>query len=195
MPQLILATQNKHKIAEMLPLIPKNWQLKSLDEVGIVEEIPEPYLTIRENAIAKAEYVWNKTKQDCFAEDTGLEIDSLGGKPGALSARYAGEHRSADDNMRLVLSQMDGIENRMARFYTVICTIISGNCYTFDGEVVGTINFAPVGDKGFGYDPIFIPNGNLQTFAEIEQIVKNNLSHRAKALRKFIEFIKKLENN
>jgi XTP/dITP diphosphohydrolase len=187
--QLIFATNNQHKLKEILALLDQKYDVKDLKDVNISEEIPETHETLKENAIEKAMYIYNKYGYDCFADDTGLEIEALDGRPGVYSARYAGEGCSFQDNVDKVLSEMDGVENRTAKFRTVIALVEKGIVYTFDGEVEGSIIQIGRGKDGFGYDPLFLPAGFNQTFAEMPLALKNSISHRARALKKFVDFL------
>lgn len=187
---LIFATNNKHKLEEITHLTNGIIEIKGLNQVNIDEDIPETHETLKENAIEKASYIYEKYGFNCFADDTGLEIDALDGRPGVYSARYAGEKSSFEDNVNKVLDEMDGCENRKARFRTVIALIVDGNIFTFEGKVEGTIIKDKLGSRGFGYDPIFLPDGFNQTFAEMDLGIKNKISHRARALQKFLEYLK-----
>jgi XTP/dITP diphosphohydrolase len=187
--QLIFATNNQHKLKEIVAAIDPRYKVLGLKDVDIVEEIPETHDTLTDNAIEKATYIYEKYGYDCFADDTGLEIDALDGRPGVYSARYAGEHCSFQDNVSKVLSEMKGETNRKACFRTVIALIEKGKIFTFEGKVEGTIINEGKGSDGFGYDPIFLPDGFDQTFAEMSLDLKNTISHRARALNKFIKFL------
>lgn len=191
--QLIFATANKNKILEIAPLIHRGIKLISLNEIGCMEEIPETSDTIEGNASQKARYVYEKYGRNCFADDTGLEIEALGGRPGVRSARYAGEARSAEENMNKVLQEMKNISNRTARFKTVISLIIDGREKQFEGLVKGTILTEKRGEKGFGYDPIFMPDEYDISFAEMTLEEKNKISHRAIAVKKLAEYLNRLE--
>ncbi|HBH47377.1 MAG TPA: non-canonical purine NTP pyrophosphatase [Bacteroidales bacterium] len=187
--RLIFATNNHHKLKEIKALLSNRYEVKGLSEVNIHEDIPEPHDTLKDNAIEKAMYIYKKYGFDCFADDTGLEIEALDGRPGVYSARYAGENCSFQDNVNKVLSEMDGEANRKAKFRTVIALVENGIVYTFSGEVEGEIIPSERGTDGFGYDPIFLPLGFNQTFAEMPLSIKNTISHRARALNKFIDFL------
>jgi XTP/dITP diphosphohydrolase len=188
--QLIFATHNQHKVGEISPLLPTSVELVSLKDAGITEDIPETADTLAANAMQKAMFVYEKLKSDCFADDTGLEIDALGGRPGVYSARYAGEGKSAAKNIEKVLVEMRDKKNRAATFKTVIAAIIGGKPYLFEGAVKGFIaQQKTAGENGFGYDAIFIPDGQMVSFAQMSLQEKNALSHRAKAVAKFIEFL------
>lgn len=191
MRSLVFATGNQHKLEEVQGLLGKDFALSCLKDVGITEDIPETAMTLHENALQKARYVYNKCKVACFADDTGLQIDALGGEPGVFSARYAGEQKDSVANMNLVLANMQGASNRNARFVTYIAYIDeAGNEYLFEGKVEGTIIETPTGTKGFGYDPIFVPEGYTETFASLPLSVKNSISHRGRAMQKFLEFLR-----
>jgi XTP/dITP diphosphohydrolase len=188
--QLIFATHNQHKVGEISPLLPTSVKLVALKDAGITEDIPETADTLAANAMQKAMFVYEKLKSDCFADDTGLEIDALGGRPGVYSARYAGEGKSAAKNIEKVLVEMRDKKNRAATFKTVIAAIIEGKPYLFEGAVKGFIaQQKTAGENGFGYDAIFIPDGQMVSFAQMSLEEKNSLSHRAKAVSKFIEFL------
>lgn len=190
--QLVTATNNANKIKEIKEMLPPSLNLLSLKEINCVEDIPETQATIKGNAIQKAEYVFKNYGYNCFADDTGLIIDSLNGEPGVYSARYAGEQKNANDNMDLVLEKLTNIENRKARFVTVIALIIDGKTTCFEGIVEGVITKTKSGTEGFGYDPIFKPNGYNITFSEMDMVEKNKISHRGKAVKKLIEYLAQL---
>jgi XTP/dITP diphosphohydrolase len=187
--ELVMATQNKHKVAEISALLPASFEIKTLDEIGCFEEIPETEETLEGNALQKARYVAEKYGVNCFADDTGLEIEALDGAPGVYSARYAGPAKDSDQNMNLVLEQLNGKRNRKAQFKTVIALIINGKESCFQGEVKGEIRHGKSGVKGFGYDPIFQPEGYTLTFSEISLDEKNAISHRGKAVRKLVDYL------
>jgi len=191
--KLVFATNNKHKIDEVAPLIQSHFQLLSLADIQCFEEIEEPHNTLIDNALEKARFVYNNYHLNCFADDTGLEIDALNGRPGVFSARYAGENCTFNDNVKKVLEEMHGKKIRNARFKTVIALIIDGKEYSFEGVVEGEITNSESGQKGFGYDPIFRPIGYLKTFAEMTLEEKNKISHRALASKKLIEFLNKMQ--
>ncbi len=186
---LVFATGNRNKLKEVKAMLDDSIELRNLEDINCYEEIPETKNTIELNAIQKAQYVANKFEVNCFAEDTGLEIEALNGEPGVFSARYAGLQRSADDNMELVLSKMKQVANRRARFKTVVALIINEKQFTFEGIINGEIATEKKGLKGFGYDPIFIPDGYKKTFAELDEKEKNSISHRAIAISKFLDFL------
>lgn len=189
--QLVFATANKNKIKEIQQVLPDTIRLLGLDDVGVTEEIPETQPTIEGNATQKAMYIYNNYHVNCFADDTGLEIEALDNRPGVFSARYAGEAKNADDNMNKILAEMQGITNRKARFKTIISLVIEGKEEQFEGIVNGTIITEKRGTKGFGYDPIFVPNNEERSFAEMELSEKNKLSHRAIAVNKLVEYLNK----
>ena len=193
--KLVFATNNLHKLNEIKNLIGSDIEIVSLLEIGCTDDIPERGTTLETNASQKSLYIFNKFKCNCFADDTGLEIVSLNRRPGVYSARYAGEECNFEDNMNKVLSEMQGFKNREACFRTVISLIISGKEIQFEGRVDGTILTAKHGNKGFGYDPIFQPDGYDQTFAEMPLDIKNSISHRGKAVKKLIEYLENLIRN
>lgn len=190
MREFIFATHNANKVKEILTLLGNKYKIISLDEAGFEEDIPEPYNTLEANARIKSSTIYQQTGQDCFSEDTGLEVKALEGAPGVLSARYAGEHKSARDNIELLLNNMKGQSNRTARFRTVFSLILNGKEYQFEGVCPGTITTEPSGDEGFGYDPVFMPDGADKTFATMTLKEKNKFSHRAKAFRQLVDFLK-----
>jgi XTP/dITP diphosphohydrolase len=192
--KLVFASQNAHKAAEIQTVIPSEISICTLTELGITDDIPETAATLEGNALMKMEYLVARLNLPCFADDTGLEIDALHGEPGVYSARYAGEQRNSVDNMQLVLEKLTGKSNRKARFRTVIALWWEGNSHLFEGIVEGTITHAPVGNQGFGYDPIFQPSGSTKTFAEMTMEEKNQWSHRARAVQQLVEFLTKQLN-
>lgn len=191
--ELIIATNNAHKVTEIKNGLPKHISVKSLKEVGITEEIPEEQDTLEGNALQKARYIYEKYQKNCFADDTGLEVEALDGAPGVYSARYAGENCSFEDNVLKILSEMQGKTNRHACFRTVIALIIDGKEYLFEGKVSGSITKEKLGNNGFGYDPVFLPDGYCITFAEMELEQKNNISHRGQAVVKLLKFLSDYE--
>ena len=191
MKKLIFATNNLNKLKEIKNAV-SNYEIISLDEMGINEEIPETGKTLHDNALQKAVYIYQKTGKDCFADDTGLEIATLDNKPGVYSARYAGDNCSPDDNMNRVLNELKDTRDRNALFRTVIALIINGEKYFFEGSIDGTILEAKTGSDGFGYDPIFQPNGFDLSFAEMSLGQKNSVSHRANAVKKLIHFLNEI---
>jgi len=192
--KLCFATNNQHKLEEVQALLGDSFTLTTLKEIGCEEEIPETHDTIPENSHEKAEFVWTHYGVNCFADDSGLEIDALNGEPGVHSAYYAGPQRSADDNMDLVLEKMAGKDNFNARFVAVITLVLDGKYYQFDGEIKGKIVMEKRGTYGFGYNPIFVPEGHDKTFAEMSMEEKGELSHRARAFAKLEQFLKNHKN-
>lgn len=187
----MIATHNKHKLDEIQKLLGDRIKLISLRDLGCNEDIPETGTTLKENAYQKAKYVWEKYKKNCFADDTGLMVEALDGAPGVYSARYAGEHCSFDDNIDLLLENMEGKTNRNASFETVVCLIEDGKEQYFEGRCEGCILTERYGRGGFGYDPIFMPNGYGESFAELSMEEKNKISHRGKATAKLIKYLLK----
>lgn len=190
--KLVFATNNPHKLKELQAILDHHITLLSLKEIGCVEEIPEDRPTLEGNASQKAFYIYNKYGYNCFADDTGLEIEALGNEPGVYSARYAGEEKNAEANMNKVLGKLSKIKNRKARFRTVISLIIDGLEKQFEGTVEGEILSEKRGEEGFGYDPIFKPYGYEQTFAEMDLAVKNKISHRGRAVEKLVHYLNQL---
>ncbi|MDF2438532.1 MAG: deoxyribonucleotide triphosphate pyrophosphatase [Bacteroidota bacterium] len=191
--KLVFATGNANKVAEIQQLVPSFVTLSGLKDIQCFEEVPETQTTIEGNASQKAFYIYNKYNCNCFADDTGLEIEALNGNPGVLSARYAGDAKNADDNMKKILSEMERVENRKACFKTVISLVIDGREKLFTGVVNGRILKGKKGANGFGYDPIFQPNGYDKSFAEMEMSEKNKISHRAIAVSKLVEYLQSLK--
>lgn len=189
--KLVFATHNPNKLQEVRALIPQDIELLSLEEIGCHDEIPETAETIEENAILKADYIKKHYGLNCFADDTGLEIKALNGRPGVYSARYAGERKNNEDNIDKVLSELKEEENRSARFKTVIALNLDGKQYLFPGICNGKISHKQYGNKGFGYDAVFQPDGSSKTFAEMNMEEKSALSHRGIALKKLTEFLSK----
>jgi XTP/dITP diphosphohydrolase len=189
---LTFASSNKNKIKEIQALLGTSYAIKSLEDIGCFDDIPETQTTIEGNASQKSFYVYNKYKVNCFSDDTGLEIDALNGAPGVYSARYAGEQRNAVENMNLVLHKLHGISLRAARFKTVISLVIDGKEKQFTGILKGEILTGIRGDMGFGYDPIFKPEGHSRTLAEMSVAEKNVISHRGLALEKLIQYLRLL---
>ena len=188
MKKLIFATHNPNKLIEIKSAV-NSFEVVGLKEMGIHEDIAETGITLEENALIKSKYIYQKTGFSCFADDTGLEVESLLGRPGVYSARYAGEHATAEDNMQKLLSEMENQKNRTARFRTVISLILNGEEYFFEGQVVGEILYQKTGVEGFGYDPIFKPTGFDQSFAQMTMALKNEISHRGLAVKKLIHFL------
>ncbi len=187
--KLVFATNNFNKLSEIRALVPPQIEILSLKDINCNKELPETYPTLEENALQKASYVFENYGFNCFADDTGLEIDVLGGEPGVYSARYAGEDCNAENNMKKVLKKLQGKQERGASFRTVIALIIEGRKILFEGECRGNITNTKSGVSGFGYDPIFISNGFDKTFAEMTQHEKGAISHRGKAVKKLIRFL------
>jgi XTP/dITP diphosphohydrolase len=187
--KLLFATNNKHKIREISDIISNNFTIIGLTDVNITEDIPEEADTLADNALFKARYVHERTGMNVFADDTGLEVEALGGEPGVYSARYAGEGKSFDDNINKLLNRLEGVEERKARFRTVIALIFENREYMFEGTVEGEILRERKGTGGFGYDPVFRAAGYDQTFAEMPLTEKNRISHRAVAMRKLLNFL------
>ena len=197
--KIVFATANKNKIIEIQQLIPGNIHVLGLPDINCTEEIPETQSTIEGNASQKAFYVYNNYGINCFADDTGLEVEALGGRPGVLSARYAGENKNSDENMNKILAEMQGIANRKARFKTVISLVIDGKETQFEGIINGTLLTEKQGTHGFGYDPIFAPGvlglspaGTQKSFAEMDLSEKNKISHRALAVNKLVEYLNRI---
>ena len=191
--KLIFATNNAHKLREVSQVVGDKFTLLTPRECGIDEDIPEEQPTLEGNALQKARYIYARTGMDCFADDTGLEVDALGGEPGVRSARYATDGHDDEANKRLLLERMQGVEARGAQFRTAIALIIGGKEYLFEGIVRGNITLEEQGDGGFGYDPLFVAEGCEQSFAEISAEEKNEISHRGRAVRKLAEFLQGLE--
>jgi XTP/dITP diphosphohydrolase len=189
--ELIFATQNQNKAEEIQKLMPKGIHVKSLKDIGCMVDIPETADTLEGNAIQKAKFVAEKYNVNCFADDTGLEVNSLNNEPGVYSARYAGEDKNADANMDLLLEKLKHKTNRQAQFRTAIALIVDGKLKTFEGKVEGVIRKEKSGKDGFGYDPIFEPEKRGITFAEMELSEKNKISHRGRAIQKMIKFLRK----
>ncbi|MFT3740977.1 MAG: non-canonical purine NTP diphosphatase [Breznakibacter sp.] len=187
--ELVFATHNQHKLEELKKLMPSTIKLLSLNDIGEYEEIPETGNTLTHNASLKAWHVFNKFGKNCFADDTGLEVEALNNEPGVYSARYAGEEKNPEKNVAKLLSKLEGKISRKACFRTVISLIIDGREYLFEGSVEGEIETEPKGGKGFGYDPVFRPLGFGQTFAQIDITLKNKISHRGRAVEKLMSFL------
>ena len=190
--KLIFATNNAHKLAEVQAVLGDGYELVTPRQMGITEDIPEDTPTLEGNALAKARYVYSRTGLNCFADDTGLEVDALGGEPGVRSARYATDGHDDEANKRLLLERMQGVENRAAQFRTAVALILDGKEYLFEGIVRGDIATEEHGEGGFGYDPLFFPEGGEKTFAEMSAEAKNEISHRGRAVRKLAEFLQKI---
>lgn len=189
--RLVFATNNKHKLEEVRSILGDRVEVLSLNDINCHDDIPETAETLQGNALIKARYIYNKYGIDCFADDTGLEVDALNGEPGVYSARYAGEQHCSEDNMNKLLQNLTGKTNRNAQFRTVIALIINGEETLFDGIVKGTISKEKTGDSGFGYDPIFVPEGHTESFAQMDSKQKNKISHRYRAVVKLCDYLKK----
>lgn len=192
MRKLLFATNNLHKLAEIRQMLEGVYQICSLSDIGFKEDIPETENTLEGNALQKAGFIYDRFKIDCFADDTGLEIDALGGAPGVYSARFAGEKVTYKQNRDKALRLLAGVENRKARFRTVIALIMEGKEYLFEGIINGTITNEERGDGGFGYDSVFLPAGFELTFAQMPPELKNTISHRGLAVQKLITYLKSL---
>lgn len=186
---LVFATQNPNKAAEIQGLLPDGMRVKTLAEIGCNDDIPEEQPTLEGNALQKARFVKENYDVDCFADDTGLEVEALNGEPGVYSARYAGPEKDSEANMDLLLEKLKDQENRKAQFRTVIALIMDGREYTFEGKVKGRIAAKRMGSEGFGYDPIFVPDEDDRSFAQMPLEEKNKISHRGRAIRKLSEFL------
>lgn len=193
MKTMIFATNNQNKVVEVRSILGGKFNILSLSEAGIDIDIPEPHNTIRENACQKARVIYKLISGDCFAEDTGLEVETLNGEPGVKSARYAGENRSFENNIDKLLANLLNKQNRRAQFRTVVCLIMSGKEKLFEGICKGSIIAERRGTSGFGYDPVFVPDGSAKTFAEMPMMEKNFFSHRKKAIDKLTTFLKTQE--
>jgi XTP/dITP diphosphohydrolase len=187
--KLVFASNNKNKIAEIQSMLPESITILSLEDINCFEDIPETADTIEGNAILKADYVTQMYGYDCFADDTGLEVDALNGEPGVYSARYSGEQKNADDNMNKLLKALENNKNRSAQFKTVITLNLEGKQYLFTGVAKGEITETKTGTNGFGYDPIFKPENFDKTFAELPLEIKNTIGHRGKAVQQLIDFL------
>lgn len=192
MKKIVFATNNQHKLDEVKKITEGLTEIVSLSEINCFDDIPETADTLEGNALQKVRYVKEKFGFDCFADDTGLEVEALDNAPGVYSARYAGPDHNSESNMKLLLKNMEGVTNRNARFRTVIALLMDGKEYLFDGIVEGVIIDEKRGNSGFGYDPVFVPNGYNETFAQLGSDIKNNISHRAKAVLKLHDFLSKL---
>ncbi len=190
MKKLCFATNNKHKVAEVSQMLEGKYELLTLQDIGCHEELAEDQDTLEGNSRQKAAYVWEQYQVSCFADDTGLEVDALNGAPGVYSARYAGPQRSDTDNIQHLLQNLAPHQNRKARFRTCITLILDGQEHQFEGIVAGTISEEWKGDKGFGYDPVFTPDGYDRTFAEMTSAEKNAISHRGRAVQQLVAFLK-----
>lgn len=191
MKEIVFATNNPHKLNEVQHLLQGSVIIRSLEEIGCREELPETQSTIEGNALQKAQYVFDNYKVTCFADDTGLEVEALNGEPGVYSAMYAGEHRSSEDNISLLLARLTNHTNRKAQFRCVIALVEGGTPNLFDGIVRGEILGQPRGSGGFGYDRVFLPHGAEKTLAEMTLEEKNKISHRGKAVQKLVQYLGK----
>ena len=191
--ELVFATNNEHKLREVRDIFGDGYLIKGLSDIGCDYDIPETATTLEGNALIKAKYVWDNYRIPCFADDTGLEVESLNNEPGVYSARYAGEQKSSDDNITKLLENLGSSNERKARFRTSIAYVLDGEENLFDGIMEGTITAERRGKSGFGYDPVFMPEGYTQTFAELGDDVKNKISHRALAVKKLHDFLIKEE--
>ena len=189
MDQLIFATHNAHKADEVKAIVGNLFEVKNLSDINFFDEIPETGNTFKENAFQKVKYLHDKLNCNCFADDSGLSVDALNGEPGIFSARYAGEPSNSQRNTEKLLDALKNISNRKAQFTCVIAVILDGQPHFFEGVIHGTITETPYGEGGFGYDPVFIPDGYDKTFAELPADIKNKISHRAIALEKFKQFL------
>ena len=190
--KLVFATNNKHKLDEIRAILGDKIELLSLNEINCHDDIPETADTLQGNALIKARYIYDKFGMNCFADDTGLEVDSLGGEPGVYSARYAGEECNPQANMNKLLDNLTGKTDRNAQFRTVIALIIDGEEKLFEGNVKGIISNEKMGDAGFGYDPIFIPEGFSESFAQMSSEMKNSISHRYRATEKLCKYLESI---
>jgi XTP/dITP diphosphohydrolase len=193
--RLIFATNNQYKVSEIKAALPNGFEVLSLKEAGITIDIPEPHDTLEENAVEKATVIHALTGENCFSEDTGLEVRALEGAPGVRSARYAGDQATFQENIEKLMGVLKSSADRSARFRTVICLLLNGQQYLFEGICTGHITTAQSGSSGFGYDPVFIPDGADKTFAQMTLPEKNTFSHRRKALDKLVEFLNKSSIN
>jgi len=189
MKKIVFATNNLHKLEEVSAILDNKIQILSLKDIHCEEEIPETSDTIEGNALQKAEYIYDRYQMDCFADDTGLEVEALDGAPGIYSARYAGPQHNSKDNIRKLLTEMHDKENRNAQFRTAIYLILDGKKHLFEGTIKGKIIYAEKGSDGFGYDSVFVPEGFDKTFAELGEEIKNKISHRAIATKKLVKFL------
>lgn len=187
--KLIFASHNKNKVKEIAAILPKHFELVGLHDLNYNEEIDETGATLEENALIKAKHIFEKFNLNCFADDSGLEVEVLNNEPGVYSARYAGNEKNDNANMNKLLTNLSSQTNRKARFRTVIALIIDGKEYSFEGIISGQIINEKKGEHGFGYDPIFVPDGYSKTFAELSAEEKNQISHRAKAVKQLLEFL------
>ena len=192
--KICFATKNINKLIEIEQKLGKAYDIISLSDLKHEEELPETHDTLEENSLEKAQFIYDKYGLNCFADDSGLLVDALNGEPGVRSARYAGPGKESEDNMDLLLKNLEGVENRQAKFVTVVTLILNGEIHQFHGEVHGKITRERSGSSGFGYDPIFIPDGWEKTFAEVDLAEKNKISHRARAVAKLVDFLNANQN-
>ncbi len=190
--KLVFATNNKHKLEEITSILGDKIEFLSLRDIECFDDIPETADTFEGNALLKARYIQEKYSYDCFADDSGLQVDTLNGEPGVYSARYAGEPVDSERNIDKLLSQLEGVENRKARFVTCIALLLGGKEYVFYGKIEGKIIEERRGSAGFGYDPIFVPDGYTETFAQLGEDIKNKISHRALAVKELSDFLNTL---
>lgn len=191
--QIVLATNNHHKLSEIRPLLEPDFRILSLSEIGCHDELPETRETLEGNSLQKAEFVYDRFHLPCVADDTGLEVEALNGEPGVYSARYAGEQKNSADNIALLLERLHHHEHRRARFRTIITLIASTGVHTFEGIITGVILKGKHGSSGFGYDPVFQPDGYQQTLAEMTLAEKNRISHRGRAIAKLVDYLRALK--
>ncbi|MFR9602387.1 MAG: RdgB/HAM1 family non-canonical purine NTP pyrophosphatase [Rikenellaceae bacterium] len=189
--KLIFATNNAHKLSEVQQLLDESFSLVTLRDVGVVEDIPETEPTLEGNALLKARYIYERTGESCFADDTGLEVEALGGEPGVRSARYATDGHDPKANNALLIKNLEGQESRKAQFRTVVALVLDGEEYLFEGVVKGHITTEPLGDGGFGYDPFFVADGHTKSFAEMTTAQKGEISHRGRAVSQLVAFLNK----
>ena len=192
MKKFVFATNNAHKLEEVKAIVGAKIEILSLKDIGCQADIPETADTLEGNALLKARFIYETYHQDCFADDTGLEVEALNGAPGVYSARYAGDAHNSEANMRKLLQELEGVENRRARFRTAFALILNGKEHLFEGIVNGHITPVRHGTSGFGYDPVFVPDGYTQTFAEMGDALKNKISHRAIGAQKLCRFLNTL---
>ena len=190
--KIVFATNNPNKLKEIKALVPKHIEIVSLSEIGCNEDIPETGETLEANAFQKVNYVKEHFGYDCFADDSGLEINALNGNPGVYSARYAGPERNADANMAKIITELKGCDNRKAQFRTAIALVLNGEEQLVEGKVEGEISLTKLGEKGFGYDPIFVPENETRSFAQMTMQEKGEISHRGKAVRRLINYLSSL---
>jgi XTP/dITP diphosphohydrolase len=191
--KLCFATNNTHKIEEVSAMLGVDFALLSLSDIGCFTELPENQATLEGNSLEKAQYIWQHYQLNCFADDSGLEVEALNGEPGVYSARYAGPQRNSENNIDLLLQNLEGISNRNASFRTSLTLILDGSIHQFEGVVRGKIQESRQGNRGFGYDPVFVPDGHTRTFAQMTLQEKNSIDHRGKAVRAMVDFLTSLK--